>query len=70
MPLVDEIDGLTRNHISRIHRIIILDEAEAVHQLDLCDVTSAMSLEVGLDVLLRHCSSWMSSAAILGSIVA
>ena len=47
---------LTRNHITGIHRIIILDEAEAVHELDLGDVTSAV-LEVALDVFLGHCKT-------------
>lgn len=47
---------LTRNHIPSIQCIIILDEAEAIHELDLGNVSSTI-LEVVLDVFLRDCGS-------------
>lgn len=47
---------LTRNHIPSIQCIIVLDEAEAVHELDLGDVSSTI-LEVVLDVFLCDCGS-------------
>ena len=40
----------TRNNIASIHRILVLDEPESVHELDLGDLTSAMSGEVSFDV--------------------
>lgn len=43
---------ITRNHISSIHGILILDESKAVHELDLLDCTGAMSGEMGLNVSL------------------
>jgi hypothetical protein len=43
---------LTRNNVTRVHRVLVLDEAEAVHELDLSDLASAMGLEVGLDICL------------------
>lgn len=45
---------LTRNHISSIHRILVLDKPESVHQLDLCDLPGAMATKVFLDVLFSH----------------
>jgi len=50
---IAQID-LTRNYISCIHRIIILDEAKAIHKLDLGDVTRTI-LEMALNVFLGHC---------------
>ena len=47
---------LTRNHIPSIQCIIIFDEAEAIHELDLGNVSSTI-LEVVLDVFLRDCGS-------------
>ena len=47
---------LTRNYIPSIKCIIVLDEAEAVHELDLGNVPSTI-LEVVLDVFLRDCGS-------------
>ncbi len=41
---------LTWNDIASIHRILVLDEAEAVHKLDLSDLASAMGGEVVLDI--------------------
>ena len=50
------MDSLTRDNISRIHRIVVLDEAKAVHELDLGNVASTMGLEVVLDIFFRDCS--------------
>jgi len=41
-----------RNDIAGIHRILILNETEAVHELDLGDLSGAMSVEVALDICL------------------
>ena len=40
----------TRNDISSIHGVLVLDEAESVHQLDLGDLAGAMAGKVSLDV--------------------
>jgi len=47
-----ECSALTRNNISRVHRVFVLDEAEAIHDLDLCNFGRAMRAEVIFDVLL------------------
>jgi hypothetical protein len=44
--------GHTRDNIASIHRILVLDEAEAVHEFDLGDLSGAMGIEVGLDISL------------------
>jgi hypothetical protein len=44
---------LTWHDITSIHSIIVFDEAKAVHEFDLGDVTGPMLLEVFLDFLLR-----------------
>jgi hypothetical protein len=44
--------SITWNHISRIHSILILEKAEAIHKFDLCDLASSMAFEMLLDVLL------------------
>jgi hypothetical protein len=41
---------LTRDDVTRVHCVLVLNEAKAVHELDLSDLTGAMSLEVGLDL--------------------
>lgn len=41
---------LTRNDIASIHCVAVLDEAEAIHELDLSDLTGAMGLEVVLNI--------------------
>lgn len=43
---------ITRNYISSIHGILVLDESKAVHELDLLDRTGAMGGEMGLNVSL------------------
>lgn len=47
--------SLTWNHVSSIQRILVLDKTEAVHKLDLGDLTGAMLGEMGLDVGLGGC---------------
>jgi hypothetical protein len=49
------VGGFTRHDISGIKLIVILDEAEAVHQLDLRDLTRAMAAEMFLDVTFGYC---------------
>lgn len=49
--------GLTRHDITGIHGIFILDEAEAIHQLDLSDLARSMGAEVLFDILFGHCKS-------------
>jgi hypothetical protein len=44
--------GHTRNDIASIHSILVLDKAEAIHELDLGDLSRAMSVEVGFDISL------------------
>jgi len=41
---------LTGNDVAGVHGVFVLDEAEAVHELDLGDLTSSMAGEVVLDV--------------------
>lgn len=48
----------TRDHVSRVKCIIILDEAKAIHELDLGDVTRSF-LEVALDIFLCDCRPGM-----------
>ena len=45
----------TRYHIPSVQRIVILDEAKAVHKLHFGNVAGAILGEMGLDILLRHC---------------
>jgi hypothetical protein len=44
----------TRNNITSIHRIVILDEPESVHELDFGDVTGSMSFEMFLNIFLGN----------------
>lgn len=44
--------GNTWNNIASIHRVFVLDEAKAVHELDFLDSTSSMRTEMILDILL------------------
>ena len=46
---------LTWHDITRIHGVLVLDEPEAIHQLDLHDLTGAMGVEVILDIGLGSC---------------
>ena len=40
----------TRHDVTRVHCIFVLDEAKAVHELDLGDLASAMGVEVVLNI--------------------
>lgn len=40
----------TRNDVASIHGVLVLDEAEAIHELDLGDLAGAMAGKVSLDV--------------------
>jgi hypothetical protein len=51
---------LTWNNIAGIHRILILDEAETIHQLHLCDFSGAMFREMRLDIGLGSCRQRVS----------
>ena len=42
----------TRNHVACIHGVFVLDEAEAIHELDLGNLAGAMGVEVILDISL------------------
>lgn len=42
--------SLTRNYVARIHRILVFDEAEAIHQLDLSDLSRAMGIKMGFHI--------------------
>jgi hypothetical protein len=46
----EEQCGHTGNHIAGVHRILVFDKSEAVHELDLGDLSSAMSVEVGFNI--------------------
>lgn len=39
-----------RDDISSIHRILVLDEAKAVHKLDFSDISGTMSRKMGLNI--------------------
>ena len=41
---------LTWNNIAGVHGIFVLDETEAVHELDFGDIAGAMGREVGLNI--------------------
>jgi hypothetical protein len=51
----EEQCGHTGNHIAGIHSILVLNESEAIHELDLGDLSCAMSVEMGLDISLGGC---------------
>lgn len=54
---MDRYGPLTGHNVTGIHRILVLDEAEPVHELDLSDFAGAMGREMGLDVSLGGCRS-------------
>ena len=55
-------DEHTWHDIARVHRVFVLDEAEAIHQLDLGDLTRAMGVEMVLNIGLCSCSAPVQSA--------
>lgn len=42
---------LTRDDITSVHSILVFHKAEAVHELDLCDLSGAMGSEMVRDIL-------------------
>lgn len=55
---LEEQCGHTGNHIAGIHSILVFDESETIHELDLGDLPGAMSVEMGLDISL---GGWVRS---------
>ncbi len=55
---------LTRNDVTRIHWIVVLEETKAVHEFDLSNVSSSMAFEVLLDVFLGDWAMDRMSAAV------
>lgn len=45
---------ITGHNISGVQLVVIFDEAETVHQLDLRDLAGAMAAEMFLDVAFSH----------------
>lgn len=43
---------LTRNDVTRVHGVLVLNETKTIHELDLSDFASAMGLEMRLDFCL------------------
>lgn len=41
---------LTRDNIARVHVVLVLDEAKAIHELDLGNLAGAMGVEVVLNI--------------------
>lgn len=42
---------LTRDDIASVHRVLVLNETEPVHELDIGNLTGAMACEVVRDIL-------------------
>lgn len=40
----------SRNDVARVHGILVLDEAEAIHELDLGYLSGAMGVEMILNI--------------------
>ena len=59
--------GLTWNNITCIQRVFVLDEAKSIHELDLCDLSSPMSIEMVLNFLFGGCQTRARSALDPGS---
>lgn len=50
-PLAHELGAMESwDHITRVHGIFVLDEAKAIHELDLGNLAGAMGVEVVLNV--------------------
>lgn len=47
--------AFTWNDVARIHRVFVLDEAEAIHEFDFDNLAGTMGREVCLDVTLSSC---------------
>lgn len=53
--LSEQENKLTRDNIPSIHCILIFYKAEAIHKLDLGNLSRAMAAEMLLDILFGHC---------------
>ena len=53
---------LTRHDIARIHSILVLDKAEAIHKLNFGDLAGAMGVEVVLNIGLGSYNHKVQSA--------
>lgn len=42
----------TRDNIARVRRVLVLDKAEAVHELNVQDLAGAVLVKVVMDILL------------------
>lgn len=58
---------LTWHDITRIHRVFVLNEAKAIHELDLGDLASAMGVEVVLNIGLGSYSARVPVSEFRGS---
>jgi len=54
--------GRTWNDVTRVHGIFVLDEAKAIHELNLGDLASAMGVEVILNIGLGSYVNTVQSA--------
>ena len=52
----------TRYNIARIHGVFVLNKAEAIHELDLGNLTGAMGVEVVLNIGLGSYNHTVQSA--------
>ena len=62
------VGQLTRNHITRIHSILVFNESKTIHELDLSDLSSAMSVEVSFNICLGCCEKRLAKTARLSNI--
>lgn len=58
----------TWDYITSVHGVLVLDEAEAIHELNLSDLASAMGVEVVLNIGLGSCSMRSSQRARFGAL--
>ena len=54
--LLEMLEQLTGHNVPGVHGILVLDEAESIHKLDLSDLTGTVSCEVSLDIGLGRCT--------------
>ena len=47
----------TWDYITSVHGVLVLDETEAIHELNLSDLASAMGVEMVLNIGLGSCST-------------
>lgn len=44
--------GLTRYDVARIHRVLVLDKPESIHELDLGNLSGSMGRKMGFKITL------------------